>query len=501
MSRLRCAAVWIAAALACPALAQESPAAALPEPTPAQVAETDGIVKEIFKDDYARRGPEERRNLALKLLDEGKQTAVDTTARYVMFREARDLAASIGDAETATAAIAELGKTFKADTLDMKLKMLTGFKTGTRTADQQLASAEMAMSLIDEALAADNYPAALSFAELAGYFATAAKNPQLATATLARKADVAAQQAAATEAKAAAVKLAANPNDPAASQTVGLFLCAFKNDWDNGVPLLALSADAAWATPAKADLANPVDVDGMIKVADLWWELANKNLKLRPKILSRAEFWYNLALPKTEGTVKARLEKRIETIAAARPAGSYTGVVSEETRKLLPTPKELQTLRECAAAYKAGKYDRQGELMTIQGAIHSRLSPGLKDCAEGDFFARVRADVQVRKMLAEYGVTVIGYPLFNQFWQFAETSKSREDFASRALAFERLVAAERVMDPAALDTAMYQAIRGYASSSRELTTPALRQGFCTFLQNKGVKAGVERYRKTIVGRF
>jgi hypothetical protein len=86
----------------------------------------------------------------------------------------------------------------------------------------------------------------------------------------------------------------------------------------------------------------------MVKVADLWWDLAQKAALTKPRILVRSEFWYRLTLPIAEGIVKTRIEKRLEVIDSTKidPAGL---AVSEATRKILPTAADLDRLKLLAA--------------------------------------------------------------------------------------------------------------------------------------------------------
>ncbi len=67
---------------------------AIPEPPLEKEAEKK--VRATFQNDYANAKPEARRALARKLLDQGQAQAVDSALRYVLWRGARDLAASAG---------------------------------------------------------------------------------------------------------------------------------------------------------------------------------------------------------------------------------------------------------------------------------------------------------------------------------------------------------------------------------------------------------------------
>ena len=59
------------------------------------------LVKGLFKEEFAQRKAEDRKALSLKLLQQAEETKDDPAGKYVLFAQARDLAAEIGDLELA----------------------------------------------------------------------------------------------------------------------------------------------------------------------------------------------------------------------------------------------------------------------------------------------------------------------------------------------------------------------------------------------------------------
>jgi hypothetical protein len=94
--------------------------------------------------------------------------------------------------------------------------------------------------------------------------------------------------------------LAASPDDPEAHLAEGRYLCLVRNDWDAGLPHLAKGSHPALAEAAAQELAKPQDVPGQVKLADLWWDLADKegNAFDKRRIQARARSWYERAAPK-----------------------------------------------------------------------------------------------------------------------------------------------------------------------------------------------------------
>ena len=69
-----------------------------PVPDDDALAAAEQEVKEVYKTEYARKKPAEMQALAARLMKENQETTKDRSAtRFVLLREARDLAARAGD--------------------------------------------------------------------------------------------------------------------------------------------------------------------------------------------------------------------------------------------------------------------------------------------------------------------------------------------------------------------------------------------------------------------
>src|SRR5256885_1553470 len=99
-----------------------------PIPSKEAQAKVEALLQEIFGADYVRAEKDvvERRRLAQKLLDEGKDTK-DEAGRYVLFQKAHKLAAEAGDVSVALQAADELAQDFAIPSSTiflMKINML-----------------------------------------------------------------------------------------------------------------------------------------------------------------------------------------------------------------------------------------------------------------------------------------------------------------------------------------------------------------------------------------
>jgi hypothetical protein len=68
-----------------------------PAPTAAAKKEAEAVVRDLFKDDYAKKTPAERGILARKLLKLAKETKDDPVGRFVLLTEAMELGVLAGE--------------------------------------------------------------------------------------------------------------------------------------------------------------------------------------------------------------------------------------------------------------------------------------------------------------------------------------------------------------------------------------------------------------------
>jgi hypothetical protein len=102
---------------------------------------------------------------------------------------------------------------------------------------------------------------------------------------------------------------------------VGKYRCFFKNDWKNGLLNLALGSDDQLKALAETENAGPADAAEQAKLADGWWELADKLTGIaRHNVQLHAARWYRSALPELEGLELAKAESRIKVVTPAAPA-------------------------------------------------------------------------------------------------------------------------------------------------------------------------------------
>jgi hypothetical protein len=122
--------------------------------------------------------------------------------------------------------------------------------------------------------------------------------------------------------------LSVTPGDKGANLVLGRFLCFVKQDWENGLPMLAVAADAyPLYRPAQWDSRNPLSAQARIDVADRWFNLTDEGypgmerapLGEQAAIRRRALLWYRSALQTPHellpGFDRVKAQRRVEQLS------------------------------------------------------------------------------------------------------------------------------------------------------------------------------------------
>ncbi|HEX3987966.1 MAG TPA: hypothetical protein VHZ30_00960, partial [Verrucomicrobiae bacterium] len=103
------------------------------------------------------------------------------------------------------------------------------------------------------------------------------------------------------------------PGDPQASLAVGKFLCFEKNDWADGLPLMARGSDAALKAVANMEINGKLkEPQEQIALGNSWWDLSaeapddNKMFYQR-----RARYWYLKGIAASSVTDKGALRQQL----------------------------------------------------------------------------------------------------------------------------------------------------------------------------------------------
>lgn len=295
-------------------------------PVPDQATQQKALahVKDVLKDTYAAaKGSEGQLALARKLAELANGTADDAAARYVMATQALEIAIRQCDPALASQLVGGLSTHYEVDAWELKSNTLSQLAHTAKSGDVRAGLAKAALDLVDKAVAEDRYDVAVELAGTASFVSTQLKEVALRDAAKDANDRVKRMQKGAQDAKAAAEVLKTMPDDPDANLTVGKFRCFLKDDWKFGTSLLAKGNDEAIKKLADAEASPPTQSAEQAKLADQWWELAEKRAAdksdaakkdewtIKP-MRARAVYWYRQALPELSGLALAKAQKRID---------------------------------------------------------------------------------------------------------------------------------------------------------------------------------------------
>jgi hypothetical protein len=323
-----------------PALAQSLKKASIP--TPQAQSKAEALVRELYADDLAKADKVQaaRLRLAITFLQEGKDTADDPAGRYVLYQNALKLAAQAGDAPTALQAIEELAAEYGlsvAEVFRMKIAALTAAGAAAGTADAYQAVVDGTLVLLDDALAADDFPAARQLVTTAESAARKLKNVAVVASIRKRGDEVARLQKEFAHWQPFAERLARDPADAEANCEMGKYQAFLKGNWNEGLPLLASGPKGPLQRLAALDRSDPQVGPQQMRLAEGYLDQGQK-LKgmMQINVLLRAYHWYQHALADAAlvGGDRVAIEARMADIMKQVPAEYRIGAIAQEVKRL-----------------------------------------------------------------------------------------------------------------------------------------------------------------------
>lgn len=285
-------------------------------PDMAAQKEQELLIKGVFKTEYAKTNYFDRRTLAEKLLAQAAQTQDNVAARFVLYRESRDMAAEGLDLDTCFAAINGMAAEFRVNALAMKVASLgTSLKTAKGGAGDYRYVGLWYLKLTDEAITAEDFETAVLAAGKAVGMGRSAKDPQLVARGESKVKESGELKTRFDAVRKARETLSANPEDGPANAAAGEYLCLVRNDWAAGLPLLA-KGEGRFKELARKDLSEPTKADEQMAVGEGWWDAAERERgRAQEALKRRALRWYELAAPKLSGVLQLKANQRLASMA------------------------------------------------------------------------------------------------------------------------------------------------------------------------------------------
>jgi hypothetical protein len=281
----------------------------LPVPNSTKQAVALKQIKEQYKSEYAKKAAADRLALSKTFQQLALNSSGDSNRKYVLLREARELAVDSGDFDQALAVIDEIAKSYAIEGNELKVSALTAAMDKASIPPTELMNNYLRVA--DQSLENNDVLLAAQASMLATKIAVALKDPTLKARAKEAELRVHDARRELNQIVAAANKLKNKPDDPDANLLVGQYLCFVQGSWEHGLPHLAKGSDKGLADMAAKDQDDPSDPTGMVALGDGWWDLADTKQTPQKQSRRRAVYWYEQALPKLAQDKKPRVEQRI----------------------------------------------------------------------------------------------------------------------------------------------------------------------------------------------
>ncbi len=260
----------------------------------------------------------DRQAFVRELLTEAVNVEQNASDYHELLRIVRDMAAALGETDTALSACQMLEERFQVDPLQQRLTVLESLVKSTGQSAAGDTAGKEAERLQREAFERDRYELALPLAEVASGFARVQGNrneiARLKTAQDSLK-DSRSLYVAALK---AFEKLAATPADADANEAVGRYLCFVKNRWEAGLPYLNRAHDLQLRGMSALEMSPNRTPHETLALADQYWDLAEKTKPPQRRGLHlRAVYCYASIQPRLATSLdKVKVTRRIEEASA-----------------------------------------------------------------------------------------------------------------------------------------------------------------------------------------
>ncbi len=284
-------------------------------PADEKLANADADIRELFKADFAKKTPDAKKALAVKLLDLAAKTTDDPVTRYALLRTGQGLASEVGDVANALRATDAIASAYAVDHMTVKAILFEKFADRPLSPTAAKDLVEMVSVAADAAGEQDGFDMVVRLNQLLGTlarkggFPIAVEDADSRLATAKRNRDMFKAVQPALEV------LATKPTDPEANLAVGRFRCFVQARWEAGAAYLAKADHPQLKAAGTLEAKAPTDSAGLGQLADAWWEAAsapNVDPSEKKVMEAHARRLYVRALPGLTGLTLAKAESRTE---------------------------------------------------------------------------------------------------------------------------------------------------------------------------------------------
>ncbi len=307
---------WLLAGLlAVAGIARSAEVPRLPIPEADQIAAANHLINDTLQAEMRGVKTLEQARALIGLLLKQATPGREPAQRYALLLRAREMAAKIGEVETARSVATELAAAFLIPPLLCLTQTWDLLDKGALSPEGARLVVDWIAELAAEAADDDHLPLAIDLVNRALKTANRTRDAAVSTQLRLTLADYQEQKARLAAMITAQVVLESTPDDPDACTIVGTHLAVTKHTWDAALPLLAKGLDGELKAAAAAELAAGTDGVALGQAGNLWLKAA-ENLKgpAKIQIAGRVISVWDRALadPRLTSNERSKLQKNLD---------------------------------------------------------------------------------------------------------------------------------------------------------------------------------------------
>lgn len=333
-------------------------------PSAAELETANQELSDLYKQDLvAAKKISAKIKIAEKFIALAGETNDDPPSKYALLLAARNVAAQCGNIDLALAAIQELDKHFDIDAASMEVDAISKMADVAKIPAEHFMVTRYADRAYQRFMNEGKYGAASPLTEMVIASARKAKDLDAVAIWTERQTDLGTAASDAAQVKQHEETLKTSVADPAANLAVGKVKAFLRQDWGQGLPMLALGSDKELAALAERELRMPNDAAARLAIADEWFAWGNKQVgHIKVGALKHAALLYRAQLPTLKGLSRTKIENRLADIG---------GEASPLDRKLWV---EVLDLVQLAKDTGEGRWEQEGPALTAkQGGLNDVL--------------------------------------------------------------------------------------------------------------------------------
>ncbi|MES2788447.1 MAG: hypothetical protein V4719_02420 [Planctomycetota bacterium] len=331
--------------------------------TPAPSADELKASLKKIRDSYAAdfkglKSPQSKWQLAEKLNKEAVEIKGDSEAKYALATEAIDLYLDAGDVLSAFRAVDELTSNFEINPITTKVPLFQKAAREAKAAPMKRLVALAGLKLAGDAAAAEDYEAAKNVVALSLQAAKPSRDASVIKRATEQQSRFNGLLKEWEQVVAAREKLKSDPDDVAANDINGRYLCFERQEWDKGLPLLVKGATPELKSVAALDMQTADEPASQSHTADAWWDVAESKKGFeKQQMIPRVAFWYEKALPGLNGLEKAAAEKRLNATYELMSSYNFKKITAEPANGV-----QTQGIVDCALRTRASEVGKTFDL-------------------------------------------------------------------------------------------------------------------------------------------